>query len=94
VTAEAAQPPLQPLPIRPGPASGESTFSYVRRLAVANHLRPMHLRRYLTDPGLSGGFRLNWLAAAQRIVEGFASFGCGYGLGHLRFQKVGALAVC
>jgi len=62
VTAEAAQPPLQPLPIRPGPASGESTFSYVRRLAVANHLRPMHLRRYLKDPGPGGGFRLDWLA--------------------------------
>ena len=51
MTAEAAQPPLRPLPIRPGPVSGESTFSYIRRLAVANHLRPMHLRRYLTDPG-------------------------------------------
>ena len=62
MTAEAAQPPLRPLPIRPGPVSGESTFSYIRRLAVANHLRPMHLRRYLTDPGTGGGFRLGWLA--------------------------------
>ena len=62
MTAEAAQPPLSPLPIRPGPVSGESTFSYIRRLAVANHLRPMHLRRYLKDPGPGGGFRLSWLA--------------------------------
>ena len=62
MTAEAAQPPPRPLPIRPGPVSGESTFSYIRRLAVANHLRPMHLRRYLTDPGTGGGFRLGWLA--------------------------------
>jgi hypothetical protein len=62
VTAEAAQPPLSPLPIRPRPVSGESTFSYIRRLAVANHLRPMHLRRYLKDPGPGGGFRLSWLA--------------------------------
>ena len=61
VTAEAAQPPLRPLPIRPGPVSGESTFSYVRRLAVANHLRPMHLRRYLKDPGPGGGLRLSCL---------------------------------
>jgi hypothetical protein len=61
VTAEAAQPPLRPLPIRPGPVSGESTFSYIRRLAVASHLRPMHLRRYLKDPGPGGGFRLSWL---------------------------------
>ena len=48
------------LPIRPRPVSGETTFSYIRRLAVANHMRPMHLRRYLRDPG--GGFRLSWLA--------------------------------
>jgi hypothetical protein len=62
VTAEASQPPSGPLPIRPRPASGESTFSYIRRLAVANHLRPMHLRRYLKDPGPDGGIRLSWLA--------------------------------
>jgi pyruvate/2-oxoglutarate dehydrogenase complex dihydrolipoamide acyltransferase (E2) component len=61
VTAEAAQPP-RPLPIRPGPVSGESTFSYIRRLAVANHMRPLHLRRYLKAPGPGGGFRLDWLA--------------------------------
>ena len=62
MTAEADWPPLRPLPIRPRPVSGESTFSYIRRLAVANHLRPMHLRRYLKDPGPSGGIRLSWLA--------------------------------
>jgi hypothetical protein len=61
VTAQAAQPPARPLPIRPRPVSGETTFSYIRRLAVANHMRPLHLRRYLKDPG--GGFRLGWLAA-------------------------------
>ena len=66
MTAEAAQPPLRPLPIRPRPASGESTASYIRRLAVANHLRPMHLRRYLTDPGPDGGIRLSWLAILAR----------------------------
>lgn len=60
MTAEAAQPPPGPLPIRPRPVSGETTFCYIRRLAVANHMRPMHLRRYLRDPG--GGFRLSWLA--------------------------------
>jgi len=62
VTAEAAQPPQGPLPIRPRPVSGETTFSYIRRLAVANHMRPLHLRRYLKDPGPGGGFRLGWLA--------------------------------
>ena len=63
MTAEAAQPPARPLPIRPRPVSGETTFSYIRRLAVANHMRPLHLRRYLKDPGPGGGFRLGWLAA-------------------------------
>ncbi len=62
MTAEAAQPPARPLPIRPRPVSGETTFSYIRRLAVANHMRPLHLRRYLKDPGPGGGFRLGWLA--------------------------------
>lgn len=62
MTAEAAQPPPGPLPIRPRPVSGETTFSYIRRLAVANHMRPLHLRRYLKDPGTDGGFRLGWLA--------------------------------
>lgn len=60
MTAEDAPPPAGPLPIRPRPTGGETTYSYVRRLAVANHLRPMHLRRYLADPG--GGIRLGWLA--------------------------------
>jgi hypothetical protein len=63
VTAEADWPPPRPLPIRPRPLSGESTLSYIRRLAVANHLRPMHLRRYLRDPDPGGGIRLSWLAA-------------------------------
>lgn len=62
MTAEAARPPLRPLPIRPRPVSGESTFSYIRRLAMANHLRPVHLRHYLKDPGPGGGIRLSWLA--------------------------------
>ena len=62
MTAEAAQPPTGPLPIRPRPVSGETTFSYIRRLAVANHMRPLHLRRYLKDPDTDGGFRLGWLA--------------------------------
>jgi hypothetical protein len=64
----AGPPPLRPLPIRPRPASGEATASYIRRLAVANHLRPVHLRRYLKDPG-HGGIRLSWLAVlASRPV--------------------------
>ena len=62
MTAEAVQPPKGPLPIRPRPVSGETTFSYIRRLAVANHMRPLHLRRYLKDPGPGAGFRLGWLA--------------------------------
>jgi hypothetical protein len=59
----------RPLPIRPRPATGESTVSYIRRLARANHLRPNYLRRYLRDPD-HGGIRLDWLAIlAGRPVD-------------------------
>lgn len=44
----AGQPP--PLPVRPRPRRGENADSYLRRLAVANHLRFSHLRRYLSRP--------------------------------------------
>jgi hypothetical protein len=49
------------LPIRPRPTTGETTPSYIRRLARANHLRPNYLRRCLRDPG-HGELRLDWLA--------------------------------
>ena len=54
VTAEAARPPLRPLPVRPRPASGEPPPP-TRRLALANHLRPTHLRHYLKDPAPAAG---------------------------------------
>ncbi|OPC76773.1 hypothetical protein B4N89_45695 [Embleya scabrispora] len=41
---------LRPLPARPRPRSGESTDSYIRRLAHANHLKPSYLRGYLAGP--------------------------------------------
>jgi hypothetical protein len=49
----AGQPP--PLPVRPRPRRGETADSYLRRLAVANHLRFSHLRRYLSRPEGSYG---------------------------------------
>lgn len=39
-----------PLPIRLRPAAGEPVSSYIRRLAIANHLRPSYLRGYLAGP--------------------------------------------
>jgi hypothetical protein len=42
--------PLSPLPVRPRPAAGETVGSYVRRLALANHLRPSYLQGYLAGP--------------------------------------------
>jgi len=54
----------RPLPIRPRPAAGESTASYIARLAQANHLRPRHLYHYLRDTEAgSGAVRLDRLAA-------------------------------
>lgn len=41
---------LRLLPVRPRPRPGESTDSYVRRLARANHLKPSYLRGYLVGP--------------------------------------------
>jgi hypothetical protein len=41
---------LRLLPVRPRPKTGESTDSYVRRLARANHLKPSYLRGYLVGP--------------------------------------------
>jgi pyruvate/2-oxoglutarate dehydrogenase complex dihydrolipoamide acyltransferase (E2) component len=44
--------------------TGESTYSYIRRLARANHLRPAYLRRYLhSRPGANGTIHTGWLAA-------------------------------
>ncbi len=54
----------RPLPFRPRPVTGESTSSYVRRLARANHLRPAYLRRYLADPQ-NGTIRIDLLAALE-----------------------------
>ncbi|MFG2525610.1 hypothetical protein [Streptomyces sp. NPDC048527] len=41
---------LRLLPVRPRPKPGESTDSYVRQLARANHLKPSYLRGYLVGP--------------------------------------------
>ena len=38
---------LRPLPVRPRPRPGETTATYIQRLAHANHLPARYLRRYL-----------------------------------------------
>ncbi|PXX58464.1 TniQ protein [Nocardia tenerifensis] len=50
MTSDTAPAPL-PVRLRPGP--GETAESFVIRLAIANHLRPSYLRRYIT-PGRQG----------------------------------------
>lgn len=45
-------PRFAPLPVRLRPCLGESTDSYIRRLARANHLRPSFLHYYLSGPPL------------------------------------------
>lgn len=56
-----SQPP-GPLPIRPPPQRGETTKSYARRLARANHLKPSYLRSVLSGPA-GAAIRPSWLAA-------------------------------
>ncbi|MEV0903141.1 hypothetical protein [Actinoplanes sp. NPDC049802] len=57
--------PIQ-VPLRPG----ETPESFVRRLAIANHLRPSYLRSYLTDPpGPLGAIQLWRLAAVTDRTE-------------------------
>ncbi|MEV6537057.1 hypothetical protein AB0M86_47205 [Streptomyces sp. NPDC051639] len=41
---------LPPLPVAVRPRVGETTDSYIRRLARANHLRPSYLHGYLCGP--------------------------------------------
>jgi hypothetical protein len=58
--------PIQ-VPLRPG----ESPDSFIRRLAIANHLRPSYLRTYLNDPSGQIGSIQAWRLAAVtgRTVE-------------------------
>jgi hypothetical protein len=55
-----------PLPVRVRPAAGETTESYIRRLAPANHLRPSLLQVYVRNPDVpTGAIRLRRLAAVS-----------------------------
>ena len=55
-----------PLPVRVRPAAGETTESYIRRLAHANHLRPSLLQVYVRNPDVpTGAIRLRRLAAVS-----------------------------
>ena len=54
----------QRLPRQVRLSPGESPESFLRRLAVANHLRPSYLRTYLSStPGTVGGLQVSRLAA-------------------------------
>jgi TniQ len=55
---------LVPLPIQVRPRPGETTDSYIRRLARANHLKPSYLHGFLAGPPIwFGKPRLERLAA-------------------------------
>jgi TniQ len=72
----------RPLPVRPRPHAGETTASYVRRLARANHLRPSVLNRYLRAGNRD--VLLDWLAAlAGRYPTDLAKALAEYRGGHL-----------
>lgn len=64
MTASQGSRPLAPLPIRPRPQRAETTESYARRLARANHLRPSYLRAFLCDPPRHTGAIRPWRLAA------------------------------
>ena len=58
------------LPIQVHLRPGEMPDSFVRRLAIANHLRPSYLRSYLTDPpGPLGAIQIWRLAAVTCRTE-------------------------
>jgi hypothetical protein len=63
MTASQAPRPLAPLPIRVRPQRAETTESYARRLARANHLRPSYLRTFLCDPPRHTGAIRPWRLA-------------------------------
>jgi hypothetical protein len=63
MTGSQAPRPLAPLPIRVRPQRAETTESYVRRLARANHLRPSYLRAFLCDPPRRTGAIRPWRLA-------------------------------
>ena len=64
MTASQAPRPLAPLPVRLRPQRAETTESYARRLARANHLRPSYLRTFLGDPPRRTGAIRPWRLAA------------------------------
>jgi hypothetical protein len=58
------------LPIQVALRPGENPDSFVRRLAIANHLRPSYLRIYLADPpGHLGSIQIWRLAAVTGRTE-------------------------
>ncbi|UDM05449.1 TniQ family protein [Streptomyces longhuiensis] len=63
-TSDALAERLDRLPVQVRPQFGETTDSYVRRLARANHLKPSYLHGFLTGtPNWFGRPRLERLAA-------------------------------
>jgi len=57
---------LPPLPVHVRPATGETTASYIRRLARANHLRPSLLQVYVRNPDMpTGAIRMRRLVAVS-----------------------------
>jgi hypothetical protein len=63
MTADAAQPGPRPLPVQVRPRHGETAYSYLRRLARANHLRPSYLHALVRSTAYNGAVRADWLAA-------------------------------
>ncbi len=89
--------PLCPLPIRPRPGAGEPSEAYIRRLALANHLRPSYLRGYLAGPPrYLGAIRPERLAALSgrtvAILECTLT-GLARNTSHCRYSKTACQAI-
>jgi hypothetical protein len=89
-TGSSLRPKLGPLPRRVAPLQDETTESYVGRLAVANHLAPHDLAKYLkSEPAGSARRRSGISLSALAIMSGIPSFHLAQALPEIRSQFSG-----
>ena len=85
----ASQPRTEPrrLPVRPGPMHNETVFSYVGRLADANHLSWARMRAFLAKPS-DADPRAPIVPDRIAAATGYSLLGLAQALPELRWQTV------